>query len=192
MRVLLQLTLLIAFVSPALAENRVYNVQPYLLSEGFSIQSGFVLTDGTIGALESENILGFEFVVGPNQYVFASTDPLVSINILGDLIATPTDIYLPIDHTPTPTNHVLEIHRYSHECCFGELYYNGADYLEPPTGFVNIIFADFAEFFAPVHVNLPVSYERLIVASTLPEPSTVALFAIGFTAIGYRRRLRSQ
>jgi hypothetical protein len=191
MRFLSQLIFWIAVASPAVAANKLYEIQPYTLSGGFSIQSGFVLTDGTLGPLQSANILGFEFAVGPEPYVFASTDPLVSIDILGDLIATPTQIYLPIDPVPSATQHVLEVHRYSHECCFGELYYNGAGYLVPPAGSANIIFADFAVFFAPVHVDLPVSSAKLVVASApIPEPAALALLAIGCTQIGFRRRRR--
>ena len=75
-----------------------YSIQSVALSNGYAIASGYVDTDGTLGAINVSNITDYVVdVTGPNPYTFSSVSPGITLSLddaVGALFATATDLVL--------------------------------------------------------------------------------------------------
>ena len=87
----------------ACAVDTTYLVEQVPLDNGYSIDSEFITTNGTLGQLAPSNIVDYEFQVsGPTfPYTFTPLNPGANLEIRGVITATPTEILLPIDTNPS-------------------------------------------------------------------------------------------
>ena len=82
--------------------STTYKVLPRSLSNGYSVAGGFITTNGTLGALSPSDIVDYEFNVAGIRFPFDlnPANPFPNLRINGQVIATPTEIVLPIDTDP--------------------------------------------------------------------------------------------
>ena len=95
---------------PTISNGAVYQVEPVIISEGFSIDGGFIETDGTLGPLAASNILDYEFrtSIPGYPYVFTPDTPRASLTA-GAIEATAAEILLPVDTEPGPPINLLSV-----------------------------------------------------------------------------------
>lgn len=195
----------LAFPSVALADNITYLVEPYLFP-GFnpnlySIDGGFITTNGTLGELAVSDILDYEFVVsGPLPYTFRPTSPAASLSTHG-VTATLSRVFLPIIDGPTRFEALFELSAADNsawaDCdnCTQLLKFRlvsgqGPLGFELGEGGTDFVYSA-AESGPPPPSNDGAVYIDFIyqphVLATIPEPSTALLLAAGLVFMRRRR-----
>lgn len=75
-----------------------YRIHPLVYNNGYELTGGTITTDGTLGKIQPENIVSYTATVtGPISYTFDSSSS--SVFVFDDVVATPTQIVVPVRET---------------------------------------------------------------------------------------------
>ena len=182
--VLSALTSALAMIGQASAGSITYNILDMPANQsGFTV-SGTITTDGVIGNLANSDITAWSVTIsqGANTETFTSSDGGPIVNILNNLVATPSEIYLPPAENFAIANdfELLSVPSIPMPIEIDQIRWVNSP---QPIYMAQVNFAS-----APAwNTSPPVAGTNWVIATAVPEPSTLALGGIAaFTALGVR------
>lgn len=149
-------------VTSAFAQ-RTYALNPVTFGNGYTVE-GFIVTDGTIGALTATNVTSYEVrVLGPVPYIFTPSNRSGRVSIGapgGVVIASISALTLPLD--TDPGNPYQELNFESSDSstgCFRQIRWTNNAFSGTPDGISGVEYSNFCGF-GPggvgVNMTLPV------------------------------------
>lgn len=188
--IVVTLILLAPITAIARAANITYSVAAVVMSAGYSIQGGYITTNGALGTLSMTDIVDYQFVVnGLYPFVFsASSGFSPSLQLGGDLVATPDAVYLPWSELPQPRN-ILTLTDTVGSQNFLLNYQNGV--LDPHESVSSISYF-ITPPFPPVSTQASFPYGNSLLVASIPEPTSAVMFIWASLVVGWKAcRLRS-
>ena len=187
--VLSALTSALAMIGQASAGSITYNILDMPANQsGFTV-SGTITTDGVIGNLANSDITAWSVTIsqGANTETFTSSGGGPIVNILNNLVATPSEIYLPPADNVAIANdfELLSVPSIPMPIEIDQIRWVNSP---QPIYMAQVNFASALAW----NTSPPVAGTNWVIATAaVPEPSTLALGGIAaFAGLGVRARRR--
>lgn len=179
-----------------------YQIHPVVYDNGYELTGGTITTDGTLGLILPENIVAYSATItGPNPHMFNSSSSTSGILIFNDVVATATEIVVPVRETMSgiETNGLVFLDSdlpasTCPDCTIWQQWTNGYIRTSPSSyrslSLVGVDFRFNTSAPAPRGGGVVYSPQReLVVAIVIPEPTTCTLALVGLCMTMRRRRV---